>query len=303
MATDTQPDPGSVPEGESNAGFLNLSPERTAQAKRIGFHALLWSLIAIVLFPVFWMFIVSVNQTSFEAFVGDPLGWAANANLEGYRDVWFGSDFRYWFRNSLLVSIGATILSIAVCTLGAYSIGRLRYRGRKAVATFLLITQMFPAILIAIPLFLVFRDIGLFNTLTGLVIAYVAFTLPFAIWMLRGFYENLPESLEEAAMIDGSTRFGAVVRVILPLSAPAIATTAIFTWVQAWNEFVFALILINDSQTQTLPPGMSQWVGQYALQWDMLMAGALGATLPMLIVFFLLQSYIVKGLAEGAVKS
>jgi multiple sugar transport system permease protein len=301
MATDTQPE--RVPEDKSESGFLNLSHDQTELGKKIGFHALLWSLIGIVLFPVFWMFVVSVNQTGFASFVSEPIGWAANANLSGYTQVWHESDFRYWFRNSLIVSIGATILSVAVCTLGAYSIGRLRYRGRTAVATFLLITQMFPAILIAIPLFLIFRDVGLFNTLTGLVIAYVAFTLPFAIWMLRGFYENLPESLEEAAMIDGSTRFGAVVRVILPLSAPAIATTAIFTWVLAWNEFVFALVLINDSSRKTLPPGMAEWVGQYALNWEMLMAGALGATIPMLIVFFLLQSYIVKGLAEGAVKS
>ncbi|WP_245549654.1 carbohydrate ABC transporter permease [Natronococcus occultus] len=263
----------------------------------------MWSLIAIVLSPVLWMFVVSVNQIGFEAFIGDPVGWAANADLSGYYEVWTESDFPYWFRNSLIVSVGATVLSIIVCTFGAYSIGRLRFRGRKAMATFLLVTQMFPLILIAIPLFIVFRDLGLVNTLTGLMIAYVAFTLPFAIWMLRGFYENLPESLEEAAMIDGSTRFGAVLRVILPLSAPAIATTAIFTWVLAWNEFVFALVLINDSERQTLPPGMSEWVGQFALNWDMLMAGAISATIPLLVVFFLLQSYIVKGLAEGAVKS
>lgn len=299
MATDTR----SIPEEESDTDFLGLSYEQVERGKTIGFHVMLWSLIAIVLFPVFWMFVVSVNQTGFGAFVSDPVGWALNANLSGYYQVWNESNFPYWFQNSLIVSLGATALSIGVCTLGAYSIGRLRYRGRKAMATFLLITQMFPAILIAIPLFLVFRDFGLFNTLTGLVIAYVAFTLPFAIWMLRGFYENLPESLEEAAMIDGSTRLGAVVRVILPLSAPAIATTAIFTWVLAWNEFVFALVLINDSEKQTLPPGMGQWIGQQALNWDMIMAGALGATIPMLIVFFLLQSYIVKGLAEGAVKS
>lgn len=299
MATDTQ----SIPEEESDTGPLGLNDGQVERIKTIGFHVTLWSLIALVLFPVFWMFVVSVNQTGFGAFVDDPIGWALGADLSGYYGVWYESDFPFWFQNSLIVSVGATVLSVGVCTLGAYSIGRIRYRGRSAMATLLLITQMFPAILVAIPLFLVFRDFNLFNTLTGLVIAYVAFTLPFAIWMLRGFYENLPESLEEAAMIDGSTRFGAVVRVILPLSAPAIATTAIFTWVLAWNEFVFALVLINDSEKQTLPPGMGQWIGQQALNWDMIMAGALGATIPMLVVFFLLQSYIVKGLAEGAVKS
>ncbi|MFC6906611.1 carbohydrate ABC transporter permease [Halalkalicoccus tibetensis] len=295
MATDTHTT------SEESTGFL--TERRADLARRAGFHALLWSLIAIVLSPVLWMFIVSVNQIGFQSFIDDPAAWAAGADFSAYFRVWYESDFPYWFRNSLIVSLGATALSIGVCTLGAYSIGRLRYKGRTAMATFLLITQMFPAVLLAIPLFLVFQDLGLVNSLSGLVIAYVAFTLPFAIWMLRGFYENLPQSLEEAAMIDGSTRLGAVVRVILPLSAPAIATTAIFTWVLAWNEFIFALVLINDSQQQTLPPGMGEWVGQFALNWDMLMAGAIGATLPMLIVFFLLQNYIVKGLAEGAVKS
>ncbi|TYT63350.1 carbohydrate ABC transporter permease [Natrialba swarupiae] len=299
MATDTPP----VTDDEPGGRFSRFSDRQVELGKAVGFHAILWSLIGTVLFPVLWMVVVSVNQTAFEPLVADPLGWASNANLSGYRDVWYESDFPYWLRNSLIVSVGATILSVAVCTLGAYSIGRLRYRGRTAVATFLLVTQMFPAILIAIPLFLVFRDFGLFNTLTGLVIAYVAFTLPFAIWMLRGFYENLPESLEEAAMIDGSTRFGAVVRVILPLSAPAIATTAIFNWVLAWNEFVFALVLINDSEKQTLPPGMGEWIGRQTLNWDMMMAGAIGATIPLLVVFIFLQKYIVKGLAEGAVKS
>jgi multiple sugar transport system permease protein len=134
-------------------------------------------------------------------------------------------------------------------------------------------------------------------------VAYVAFVLPFSIWMLRGFYENLPASLEEAAMIDGSTRVGAVIRVVIPLSTPAIATTAIFAWIFAWNEFVMALILINDSGKSTIPPGLSSWVGQYTLQWDLMMAGALGATLPMFFILLFLQKYIINGLAEGAVKT
>lgn len=299
MATET--DPQRAPETGSESGLLTES--RVELGKAVGFHALLWSLVAIVLFPVFWMVVVSVNQIAFDTFVADPSAWFSDASTTAYEQMINETKFLTWFTNSAIVSVGATVVSIVVCTLGAYSIGRLRFRGRQVVATFLLVTQMFPAILVAIPLFLVFRDIGLFNTLTGLVIAYVAFTLPFAIWMLRGFYENLPESLEEAAMIDGCTRVGAVFRVIVPLSAPAIATTAIFTWVLAWNEFVFALVLINDPDKKTLPPGMSEWIGQYSLNWDLLMAGALGATLPMLVIFFFLQSYIVKGLAEGAVKS
>jgi multiple sugar transport system permease protein len=282
---------------------LELSPTTVRWAKKIGFHSLLWSSIFVVLLPVFWMVVVSLNQIAFDTFVTNPGAWLAGVSLDAYERVIYRTDFPTWFKNSVIVTVGSTALAIVVCTFGAYSIGRMEFKGRKAMATFLLITQMFPLILVAVPLFLIFRDIGLFNSLLGLTIAYVAFVLPFSIWMLRGFYENLPASLEEAAMIDGSTRFGAVVRVVIPLSSPAIATTAIFAWIFAWNEFVMALILINDSGKTTLPPGLGSWVGQYTLQWDLMMAGALGATLPLFFILFFLQKYIINGLAEGAVKT
>jgi multiple sugar transport system permease protein len=282
---------------------VELSKKTVDRLKALGFHAFLWGSIFLVLLPVFWMVIVSLNPLSFLEFLEDPMQWVNGISLDAYDTAINETDFLIWFKNSTIVTVAATALTIVVCTFGAYSIGRLRFRGRKAVATFLLMTQMFPLILVAVPLFLIFRDLGLVNTLYGLTIAYVAFVLPFSIWMLRGFYENLPESLEEAAMVDGATRIGAVIRVIVPLSAPAIATTAIFAWIFAWNEFVMALILISDSSKTTLPPGLSTWVGRYSLQWDLLMAGALGATLPLFIILFFLQKYIINGLAEGAVKT
>jgi len=282
---------------------VELSKKTVDRLKAVGFHVFLWGSIFLVLLPVFWMVIVSLNPLSFLNFIEDPMRWVNGISLDAYDTAINETDFLIWFKNSTIVTVAATALTIVVCTFGAYSIGRLRFRGRKAVATFLLMTQMFPLILVAVPLFLIFRDLGLVNTLYGLTIAYIAFVLPFSIWMLRGFYENLPESLEEAAMVDGSTRVGAVIRVIVPLSAPAIATTAIFAWIFAWNEFVMALILISDSSKTTLPPGLSTWVGRYSLQWDLLMAGALGATLPLFIILFFLQKYIINGLAEGAVKT
>ncbi|MEF8852223.1 MAG: carbohydrate ABC transporter permease [Haloarculaceae archaeon] len=282
---------------------IEMSKKTYDRLKAAGFHTVVWSSILLVLTPVFWMVIVSLNPIAFNNFITDPAAWVAGVDLSGYMTAVNDTDFLVWFKNSTIVTLSATALSIVVCTFGAYSIGRLEFRGRKAMATFLLLTQMFPLILVAVPLFLIFRDLGLVNTLYGLTIAYVAFVLPFSVWMLRGFYENLPESLEEAAMVDGSTRIGAVIRVIVPLSAPAIATTAIFAWIFAWNEFVMALILISDSSKTTLPPGLSTWIGRYSLQWDLLMAGALGATLPLFIILFFLQKYIINGLAEGAVKT
>ena len=282
---------------------IEMSKKTADRLKAAGFHAFMWSLIALVLTPVAWMVVVSLNSISFLNFIEDPMRWVNGVSLDAYDRAINETDFPIWFKNSAIVTLASTALSIVVCTFGAYSIGRLEFRGRKAVATFLLLTQMFPLILVAVPLFLIFRDLGLVNTLYGLTIAYVAFVLPFSVWMLRGFYENLPASLEEAAMVDGSTRIGAVIRVVVPLSAPAIATTAIFAWIFAWNEFVMALILISDSGKTTLPPGLSTWVGRYSLQWDLLMAGALGATLPLFIILFFLQKYLINGLAEGAVKT
>ncbi len=282
---------------------VEMSATTVDRLKAVGFHLFLWSSIFVVLLPVLWMVVVSLNQTAFDTFLANPMAWLDGASLDAYDRVWNETSFPTWFVNSVIVTVAATVLSILVCTFGAYSIGRLEFRGRKTVATFLLLTQMFPLILVAVPLFLIFRDIGLFNSLVGLTIAYVAFVLPFSIWMLRGFYENLPESLEEAAMIDGATRVGAVIRVIVPISSPAIATTAIFAWIFAWNEFVMALILINDDAKTTLPPGLGSWVGQYTLQWDLMMAGAIGATLPLFVILFFLQKYIINGLAEGAVKT
>jgi multiple sugar transport system permease protein len=282
---------------------VEMSKKTYDRLKAAGFHAVTWSLIFVVLIPVFWMAMVSFNPMSFENFIKNPALWVEGFDLDGYDLAINGTDFLIWFKNSAIVTLASTALSIVVCTFGAYSIGRLEFRGRKAMATFLLLTQMFPLILVAVPLFLIFRDLGLVNTLYGLTIAYVAFVLPFSVWMLRGFYENLPESLEEAAMVDGSTRIGAVIRVIVPLSAPAIATTAIFAWIFAWNEFIMALILISDSGKTTLPPGLSTWIGRFSLQWDLLMAGAMGATFPLFIILFFMQKYIINGLAEGAVKT
>lgn len=272
--------------------------------RKVGFHALVWSLTGIVLFPIAWMIVTSFNVTTIQELLNIGVaGWLSGLSFQHYLTMLRQTMFLTWFINSAIVSLASTLISVIVCIFGAYSIGRLRFKGRGLVATFLLITQMFPYVVIVIPMFLVFRDLGLFNTLTGLIIAYVAFTLPFTTWMLRGFYENLPEQLEEAAMVDGSTRIGAVVSVILPLSAPAIATTFIFGWILAWNEYLFALVLINDPGKKTLPPGVGSWIGQNTVNWGLIMAGATAVSIPLLLLFVFLQRYLVAGLAEGAVKT
>lgn len=301
MASKTQ----SKPEADGAQDTLRRlqSEQWYRTAKSIGFQAMVWFLVGIVVLPIAWMVLTSLNSTTLQNLLRGPMEWAANADLENYRTMINDTMFVTWFINSTIVSLSSTLISIVVCVFGAYSIGRLRFKGRRWIASFLLITQMFPYVVIVIPLFLVFRSLGLFNSLLGLIIAYVAFTLPFTTWMLRGFYENLPEQLEEAAMVDGATRIGAVLRVIVPLSAPAIATTFIFGWILAWNEFLFALVLINDPEKKTLPPGIGSWTGQNTVNWGLIMAGATAVSIPLLLLFVFLQRYMIEGLAEGAVKS
>lgn len=301
MATETDPTTGTAP-GEPDTLFQRFRQNDTVRL--LGFEGLVWGLVLIVLFPIIWMMLSSFSAASISDIVKNGLGWyISSMSLENYVAMVETTRFVTWFKNSVIVSLVSTAISIVIAMFGGYSIGRLRYKGRSAFAVFLLITQMFPYAVIIIPLFIIFRNLGLYNSLLGLIVAYVAFTLPFTTWMLRGFFENLPEQLEEAAMVDGSTRVGAVVRVILPLSAPAVATTFIFGWLLAWNEFLFALVLINDQTLKTLPPGIQQWVGQNSINWGLIMAGATTVTVPLLLLFAFLQQYFVQGLAEGAVKS
>lgn len=288
----------------TNADYPGAQFFANPRVRKAALQLTVWVLVFLTVFPILWMVVTSFNTTSIQELGKTGFGgWLANASFQNYQTMLNQTMFVTWFLNSAIVSIVSTLTSIVICIFGAYSIGRLDFPGRGIVATFLLITQMFPYVVIVIPLFIVFRNLGLFNSLLGLIIAYIAFTLPFTTWMLRGFYENLPAQLEEAAMVDGSTRFGAVIRVILPLTAPAIATTFIFGWILAWNEYLFALVLINSASKKTLPPGIGSWIGQNAVNWGLIMAGATTVSVPLLILFIFLQRFVVEGLSEGAVKT
>ena len=288
----------------TNADYPGAELLNSPTVRSVVFQIVVWVLVFLTIFPILWMMVTSLNVTTVQELQQNGIsGWLAGVNFHNYQTMLHQTMFVTWFLNSAIVSLVSTSVSIVICIFGAYSIGRLEFPGRGLVATFLLITQMFPYVVVVIPLFIVFRNLGLFNSLLGLIIAYIAFTLPFTTWMLRGFYENLPAQLEEAAMVDGSTRLGAIVRVILPLTAPAIATTFIFGWILAWNEYLFALVLINDASKKTLPPGIGSWIGQNTVNWGLIMAGATTVSIPLLLLFIFLQRYVVEGLSEGAVKT
>jgi ABC-type glycerol-3-phosphate transport system permease component len=264
-------------------------------------YVLLLTAITVVLFPVFWMISSSLKPDT-ELFARDltmlPIDWT----LQNYRNVWLNTDFPSYFWNSFKVAGISTFLSVIVSMYAAYALARIRFPGRYAYGLLLLVTQMFPHILLVIPLFIIIRNLGLFNTHTALIVAYTAFSLPFNIWLLRGFFEAIPEELEDAAAIDGASMLGTFHKVILPLAGPGLAAVTMFSFIRAWNEFLFALVFLQSHQLFTLPVGLASFQEEFTFRWDLIMAGAGIITLPVLVFFLLMQRFIVQGLLGGAVK-
>ena len=222
--------------------------------------------------------------------------------LLNYNLVWLRTEFPRYFFNSFKIAVIVTAGSIAVSMYAAYAFSRYRFRGRGSYGSVLLTTQMFPGILIVLPLFLIVKALHLFDTHLALIVAYLAFSLPFSIWTLRGFFDAIPRELEEAATIDGASRIVAFHRIVLPISGPGIAAVGMFAFIRSWNEFLFALVLIQSQGLSTLPLGLATFMESYSFRWDLLMAGSTITTVPVLFFFLFMQRFIVQGLTAGAVK-
>ena len=264
-------------------------------------YSLLILAVTIVLFPVFWMASSSLKPAN-ELFARNMTMLPVEWTLENYRNVWEKTSFPIYFWNSFKVAAISTFCSVVISMYAAYAVARIRFRGRYAFSLLLLVTQMFPHILLVIPLFLIIQKLGLFNTHAALIIAYTAFSLPFTIWLLRGFFEAIPSELEEAATIDGASMLTTFHKIILPLAGPGIAAVTMFGFIRGWNEFLFALVLLQGHELFTLPIGLASFQEEYTFRWDLLMAGAGIITFPVLFFFLLMQRFIVQGLLGGAVK-
>jgi multiple sugar transport system permease protein len=264
-------------------------------------YAILVLLVVIVVFPLYWMTITSLkSETQMRSLTS--MFWPSPAVVENYAQLITRTDFGSWYGNSITVAVSSTFLATAVGTIGAYSLARLRYAGRAVMASGVLITYLVPPTILFIPLYAQIRSLGLSNSLTGLIATYPSFTVPFVTWLLMGYFESIPEELEEAAMMDGATRFGAFVRVVLPLAAPGVLAAALYAFTQAWNEFLYALVFITDVKRRTLPVGLSTFITGDVYGWGFLMAGAVLTTLPVIAAYIYLQKYMVEGLTAGGVK-
>jgi len=259
----------------------------------------------ITLFPLYTVVISSIKPL---ADVRSAFHWVpSRITFAPYADIWSTIPLARYFMNSLLISLGATAISVFVAILAAYAISRYRFRGRGVFSLTVLSTQMFPGILFLLPLFIIYvnleRAIGiqLYGSYAGLIITYLTFALPFSIWMLVGYFDSIPRELEQAAMVDGTTALGALFRVLVPVSMPGIVAVAIFAFMTAWGEVLFASVLTDDA-TRTLAVGLRNYAIQSNVYWNQLMAAAIVVSIPVVAGFLALQRYLVQGIAAGGVK-
>ncbi|RYE09859.1 MAG: carbohydrate ABC transporter permease [Hyphomicrobiales bacterium] len=256
--------------------------------------------------PMAWMLITSL-KTGFAAMQYPPQWWPAEPTLDNYTRLVdprskVGQDFLRYFWNSMFVSTVSTVLAVVVAVPAAYAFSRFRFPGRNFLFFAVLMRNMFPAVIFLVPLFILMRLLGLANTHGSLVITYLTFGLPLAIWLLKGFYDNIPIQLEQAARIDGATRFQAFFFIVMPLSTPGIIATAIYSFIGAWNEYIYAYTFLTKHEQLTLPVGIQRFFSENATDWPGLMAATFMMSVPVVVLFLVLQKYFVRALTEGAVK-
>jgi len=258
--------------------------------------------LVISLAPFMWL-VLSTLKPAREMFTFPPTYLPHVFTLENYFNLLSKTDFPIWFKNSLIVSTATTVIAIAVCILGAYGASRFRFSGRNLFLFMLFLTQMFPGVLLVIPYIEIMRSFGLIDTLASLIITYCTFAIPLCSWILKGYFDSLPRDLEEAAMVDGCSKLGALRRVVLPLSVPGVAATAIFIFIQSWGEAMFAILLTNTSSNYVLAIGIyTLSVSEFEWSWANLLSSGVVTALPLVFIFVFLQKYLVVGLTKGAIK-
>jgi ABC-type glycerol-3-phosphate transport system permease component len=262
--------------------------------------AVLVVLVGLTAFPFYWGIVASLTPEA--ALFREPSLWPTHIILDHYRALFDERDFWIPIRNSIVVAGTTTLLCLAVGSLAAYALARLEFRGKTGILSLILAVTMFPQISIVSPLYLLLRALRLIDTYPGLILPYLTFAMPLAVWLLVGFFRQLPFDLEEAALVDGASRWQSFTRVILPVSVPALATTAILTFIYCWNEFLFALSFTLGPERQTVPVAIALFRGQYQVPWGQILAAAVVATVPVAAMVLLAQRRIVQGLTAGAVK-
>ena len=285
---------------------MRRAPGRDVVERVLGGPVLWTGLGALTLFagaPFLWVLLGSF-KTRAELYATPIVYLPQSLSLANYVEAWTSTltPFSRFFANSLWVSSVTMVATTVVSILAGYALARFKFAGRQTFLLVFLATQMFPAVLLIAPLLSQWYALGLIDTYQALIYSNFSFTVPFTVWMLVGYFESIPRELEESAMIDGCTRFGSLLRIVLPLAAPGVAATAIFAFVASWSELLFAITFTSQTEMRTLSAGLLFMVGQYEIQWGQLSAGVIISTVPVAILFTYLQRHLIQGLSAGAVK-
>ena len=271
-----------------------------SMARRTALYAVTLLAVVYSFFPIYWMIISSFRDDASlyakASLIPGPF------HLVNYEVLLGLTDYPTWFMNSVLVATGTVCITLVFSVLIAYSVTRLQFTGKTAIIGTMLYAYMFPPMMLAIPLFSLFVKLGIDDTRLSLMISHCTLTLPLGVWLLWGFFKQIPVDVEEAAMVDGCSRLRAFVLVVLPLTLPGVVTVAIFSFLLSWTDYTFALVMIGSDQLKTLPAGLDTMVGLYELRWGELMAGSTLIALPLLVMFMFLSRFFIHGLSAGALK-
>lgn len=278
-------------------------------------HLFLIAMLIVTLYPIFWVATIALSggqslaisdvatDAPFLARLRAVTPWPRVFSLDNFRALFSQQPYGRWLWNSALVSVATTVLGVFLASTAAYAFSRFRFPGRRAGLMAFLVSQMFPGTLMLIPLFIiVVQWLGLGSTFTGLVLVYTTTAIPFCVWMMKGYFDTIPKELEESALIDGASQATIFFRIVLPLAKPAVAVTALFSFMTAWNEFIQAATFMNKEIKYTAPVGLKFFVGGFSQQWGYFAAGSIIAAIPVVLLFLFLQRFLVSGLTAGAVK-
>ena len=281
-------------------------PQRVGWAQQLGRQAVLIAASIVTLYPVLWVVKIALSPASGLGTGFNPFPTSITlehfARVLGSRDSIGNYLFPIQLFNSLVVSVATTLVGIVLSTTAGYAFSRFSFPGKQAGMKAFLVTQMFPGVVMAVPLYILMDTLGLLNSMMGLTLVYSTTSVPFSVWMLKGYFDTIPRDLEEAALVDGASQWTIFTRIVVPLAAPAIVVTALFSFMTAWNEFILAATFLSGERHMTLPTVLYSYVDENSTDWPPFAAGAIIVSLPVMALFFFLQKHLVGGLTAGGVK-
>lgn len=278
-----------------------MAVSRTHPVLIAGKYLALLAYLSFALFPLYWLLKIALTPDQLVYSEGTSL-WPSSVTLSNFSEVLFQTDFLNYFGNSLTVSLGTAALTTLIAAGAGYAFSRFQFAGKRLLIVVMLVTQMFPLLMIIAPIYKIISSLGMLNSLTSLIVVYTAFNIPFATFLMQSFFDGIPKDLEEAAMMDGCSRFQALRKVVFPLTLPGLGATLGFVFTAAWSELLFALMLISKNDAMTFPVGLLTFVSKFSVDWGQMMAAGVLALVPSCLFFIFIQRYLVQGLTSGAVK-